>query len=154
MAIVLRSFVAVSLMSVLSGCVYLPVKSPERPGAEIGDGPQAVMHIGEADRETVLQRFGKPSYSTQNDRAFGYLFAVQTVTATGLVMGPCMPYIGKAEFWECDDVWLEFDGQGLLKRVEKRLLKKNDNDTEAAWRQFAKPVPDPIRLEQMIDEKP
>jgi len=154
MLLALRKFTVVALMSFSSACVFTPVKSPERRSAQIGDSAQAIIRIRLTDRDTVLKKFGKPSYSTQNDLAFGYLFAAKTGTAKGLLMGPCIPYFGESEVWESDDVWLEFDERAILKRVEYRLIKKHDNDPEAAWRQFAKSVPDKIRPEQMLDARP
>jgi hypothetical protein len=147
-----QSFVIIVLGPLLSGCVFIPAKSPVWRSDAIGDGPHATIRIGETDRETVLRMFGKPSYSTERDRAFGYLLYVETGRATGLLMGPCMPYIGSTTVAKCDDVWLEFDERGILSRVEKHLLKKYDDDTEAAWRQFTQPVPDPIRREQMMED--
>jgi outer membrane protein assembly factor BamE (lipoprotein component of BamABCDE complex) len=134
---------------------FTPVKVPQRRSAQVGDGPGATIRVGETHRDTVLKKLGKPSYSTQNDLAFGYLFGVKTGTVKGLLFGPCsMPLFGTSEVWEMDDVWLEFNQDGILKRVEKRLIEKHKNDTEAVWREFTKNVPDKIRPEQMLGGKP
>lgn len=138
-----------ALCLVLAGCVYVPVISPERSSAKIGATPKQVVRVGEADRDLVLKEFGKPTYSTQNDLAWGYLRNARIGTATGLLMGPCMPYFGSSDVWSSDDVWLEFDDGGHLRRVEKRLLRRCKYDAEAAWRTFTKSVPDNIRSEQM-----
>lgn len=134
---------------------FTPARSPERRSAKIGDGPEAIVRVSETRRETVLKELGTPSYSTRNDLAFGYLFAVRTGTVRGLLFGPCsVPLFGRSDVWEEDDVWLEFDRDGLLKRVEKRLIKRHGTNAEAAWREFAKDVPDEIRPEQMRGGKP
>jgi hypothetical protein len=134
---------------------FTPAKSPQRRSAQIGDGPEATIRIGETDRETALKKLGEPSYSTQNDLAFGYLFAVKTGTVKGLLFGPCCVLLfGTSDVWEMDDVWLEFNRKGILTRVGKRLIEKHKNDTEAAWREFTKDVPDKIRSEQMLGGKP
>jgi hypothetical protein len=61
-----------------------------------------------------------------------------------------MPYFGSTEIVALDDVWLEFDSTGTLKRVEKRLAKKNHHNPAVAWRKFqatispaANPPPSP-----------
>jgi hypothetical protein len=112
------------------------------------------VQVGVTTRDAALGVLGKPNYSTQHDLAMGYLFVVKTGTARGLLVGPCTPYIGSADVQEDDDVWLEFDEQGVLTRAEKQLIKKHHHDMEAAWRHFARSVPDPIRPEQMLNGAP
>ena len=65
-------------------------------------------------------------------------------------MGPCMPYFGTTDIVDMDDVWLEFDERGMLKRVEKHLVTKAKNNMERAWLDFVAPVADKIRSEQMV----
>jgi hypothetical protein len=138
----------------LGGCVITPARSPEVRSARVGYDSGSPVRVGVTTRDTTLGILGKPNYSTQHDAAMGYLFAVKTGTARGLLVGPCTPYIGSADVYDDDDVWLEFDGQGVLKRVEKQLIKRHHHDMEAAWRAFAKSVPDPIRPEQMLNGRP
>jgi len=142
------------LLAAAAGCVITPVGSQELRSAQIGRDSKAPVRVGVTTRDETLGILGKPNYSTQHDAAMGYLFAVKTGTARGLLVGPCTPYIGSADVYDDDDVWLEFDGQGVLKRVEKQLIKRHHHDMEAAWRAFAKSVPDPIRPEQMLNGRP
>ncbi len=136
------------------GCAFTPVQSPDRRSAQFGPGPDARFRVGETPRAAVYAAFGSPSYSTRHDRACGYLFAVTVGREKGLLMGPCMPYVGEADVSDMDDVWLEFDDRGILRRVEKHLVARHSDDDEQAWRTFARTVPDPIRPEQMLDGRP
>ena len=144
---------AATLLLVIPGCVVTPVKSPEIRSSQVGDDRKAQVRIGVTPRDAALRILGQPSYSTERNLAIGYLFAVKTGTAKGLLMGPCMPFIGSTEMYAMDDVWLEFNEDGILKCVEKQLVKKHRDDSEAAWRSFVKSVPDQIRPDQMLTGK-
>jgi hypothetical protein len=124
------------------------------PSSRIGDDSNAKVRVGVTSREVALTVLGEPSYSSRHDLAIGYLFAAKVGTAKGVLMGPCNPYIGSTDVFEDDDVWLAFDEHGILKRVEKHLVKKHDGDAEAAWRSFAASVPDTLRPEQMLNGLP
>ena len=150
----LRTFVLALASALLVGCVYTPVAAPERLSAQFGGDADAVFRVGAGQREAIFARFGRPSFSTQHDLACGYLFACKTGSAKGLLMGPCMPYIGSTDTTELDDVWLEFDQNGLLRRVAKRLVVLSHKNSEAAWRQFVSTVPDKLRPEQMVGVRP
>jgi hypothetical protein len=145
---------AATLVFLTTACAFTPVKSPYMPSARIGEGANAEVRVGVASREVALTVLGKPSYSSQHDLAVGYLFAAKIGTAKGVLMGPCSPYIGSTDVFDDDDVWLAFDEQGTLKRVEKHLVKKHHGDSEAAWRSFAASVPDTLRPEQMLNGLP
>jgi hypothetical protein len=143
------AFIA-ALLLFAGGCAYEPIASPDRRSAQFGDDVNAVFRVGISSRDAVFSKFGRPSYSTQRDLACGYLFAAKTGRAKGLLMGPCFPYFGATDITELDDVWLEFDDSGVLKRIEKHLVARSKNNSESAWRAFAAPVPDKIRAEQMV----
>ena len=142
------------LLVAAGGCVITPAKSPEMRSEQVGQDSNSPVRVGVTTRDAALEILGKPNYSTQHDVAMGYLFTVKTGTARGLLVGPCTPYIGSADVYDADDVWLEFDERGVLKRAEKHLIKRHHHDMEAAWRSFASSVPDPIRPEQMLNGRP
>jgi hypothetical protein len=144
--------ILVTLLFLVAGCVYTPLKSPEVRSSLIGTGSHYPTQIGKTSRDAVIARFGLPTYSSRHYRACGYLFATDTGRATGLLPGPCTLYFGCTVVSEMDDIWLEFDADGILRRCEKRLLSKYDD--EKAWREFLKTVPDPIRQDQMLDGLP
>lgn len=116
-----------------TGCVYVPANPPVRQSSSIGDGPDAPIRIGQASHEDVVARLGKPTYSTPDGSAWGYVFYVTTGKASGLLMGPCMPYVGTTDVFDPDDLWLEFDGQGILARCEKQLIRRTGTAFERAW---------------------
>ena len=145
-----RLAVTTSVLFLGGGCVRHTIAVPDRRSEQFGEDARAVFRVGVSSREVIYAKFGRPSYSTQNDLACGYLFATKTGEAKGLLMGPCMPYFGTTDITELDDVWLEFDRHGILKRVEKHLEARYQNDSELAWRAFAARVPDKIRPEQMV----
>jgi len=150
-----RTRITLAMLFVLAaGCIYTPLKSPEIRSSSIGNTPDCPIQIGKTSRDAVIAKFGLPGYSSRHYRACGYLFATNKGAVTGLLMGPCVPYFGSAEVSEMDDVWLEFEADGILCRCEKHLSNKFGNDDEKAWREFSKTVPDPIRRDQMVDGAP
>jgi hypothetical protein len=146
--LLLRPLWAAAIAVVANGCIYTPAEHVEYKSSWIGTDPSCSIRVGLATRDDVLTKLGEPNYATQHDLAWGYLLKAHVGQITGLLGGPCMA-VGTAQDDRKDDVWLEFDGRGVLVRCEKLLSAKNGGDDEAAWVAFAKAVPDPIRPEQI-----
>jgi outer membrane protein assembly factor BamE (lipoprotein component of BamABCDE complex) len=128
------------------GCVVIPDKTVARPSAAIGSKASAPLKVGSATREQVLARLGIPRFSSQHDLAFGYVNQVRIGDAYGVLFGMCsMPYgVGKTAAYDDDDVWMEFDQRGVLKRYVKNLMGPFRSDSEA-WAKFMLTVPDSMR---------
>ena len=146
-----RATAAVLRLAASGGCVHTSVRSPSHL-AEFGAGPGAAFSVGVATRVDVKARYATPTYHTSHNRAWGYSFAVKDGEYHGLVFGSCMPYLGEQDSGVLEDVWLEFDAEGVLRLAETRredMLWGDDKD--AAWRRFVRPVPDAICPTDMRD---
>jgi hypothetical protein len=147
MILVSQTIIAALVAALLCGCITTPGPHIEPNSALFGTAPDCPIRVGETTRDAVVARFGAPTFSTQHFLACGYYFTTKIGTSTGLHAGPCIIYFGTTDACEDDDVWLEFDSRGVLKRCERHLIGPSWGDSEKAWRQFAKDVPDPIRLD-------
>ncbi len=126
----------------LGGCVVTPATTqPARMSSGVGVGPDAAIRVGITTRAEAIAKLGTPQYFTADARAYGYVDWAVTGKATGLLMGPCAPYFGTATVYKPDDVWLEFDSKGILKRFEKHLVERSDNNAQRAWQRFLKTFP-------------
>src|SRR5438128_1345713 len=74
------------------GCVYIPNACVDRRSSLIGTDARTPIQMNVTCRDEVFSRFGKPAYSTQNDRAWGYLFSAEAGKVYGLIFGPCGPH--------------------------------------------------------------
>ena len=129
-----------------TGCIVIPDKTVTRPSAVIGSGAAPTLKVGSATREQVLARLGTPEYSSQHDIAFGYVKQVRIGEGYGVLVGMCsMPCgVGKAPAYDDDDVWIEFDQRGVMKRYVKNLIRPFRSGSES-WAKFMLTVPDSMR---------
>jgi outer membrane protein assembly factor BamE (lipoprotein component of BamABCDE complex) len=142
------------LVCCVGGCIVIPDTTARDPSRLIGDGPNAQLRIGSATREHVLAVLGPPDFRSQHDLAFGYVNSVHTGKAYGVLLGPCCnPYLGKTDVYTYDDVWVEFDPRGVLKRYAKQLIAKCDDSDYGAWRKFMETVPDTRRPSEMLPDE-
>ena len=122
---------------VLTGCsTFTPYDNViYRSSAVGGSGP---LQVGSSSRAEVIALYGKPSYRSEGDREFGYLFGDAIGRRKGLLMGPCAQLRwGEMEVIGMDDIWLAFDENGTLRRFDKGLDRRHGGSDEA-WQAFRK----------------
>jgi hypothetical protein len=137
-------------MSMLGGCVYVPVLSPARQSAMFGSGPEAPFRVGRTTRSDVLATFGEPrhTYTTRGPWACGYVFGTTTGKLFGVLLtGPCSTLrVGEADVEDVEDVCLVFDARGVLQRVDKRRQSpwsSSEDQSLDNWHRFIDTVGNP-----------
>ncbi len=139
-----RKIIIALTAAIFSGCVANPGPQAEPKSALFGNALECPIRVGETTRDAITARFGAPTYATAHSMACGYYFTRKIGTSTGLHAGSCSIYYGTIDTYESDDVWLEFDRRGVLKRCQKHLIASCGGDSEKAWRRFASSVPDAV----------
>ena len=119
------------------GCIIVPILGVPHKSAQVGDDRSAPLRVGSADRAAVLAKLGPPTYREYGDRTMGYVFQEPVVFVGGFMLtGPCStPWIGTAIGTASEDLWLEFDDAGILRRYAKQLAGPHGEPVEA-WTEF------------------
>ncbi len=119
------------------GCIIVPILGVPHQSAQVGDDRSASLRVGSAERAAVLAKLGPPTYRADGDRVIGYVFEEPVAFVAGfLLTGPCStPWIGAKMGTVPEDLWLEFDDAGILRRYAKQLAGPHGEPVEA-WEKF------------------
>jgi hypothetical protein len=104
------------------------------PSSRFGDALSgAELRINDADRATVMAKLGEPNWRSPDDLRIAYFRRIYKGSWYGLIPGPCGVFPGGLGNTEFDDVWLEFDQAGVLRRAAREPFDDLDADASRAW---------------------